>query len=62
MREGQMQVIVCRYKQAQLVQQVAGISSSLKLMEILQDEWYEIVWYDSREWERVERNEMSYNG
>lgn len=44
-----MQVIVCRYKQAQLVQQVAGISSSLKLMEILQDEWYEIVWYDSRE-------------
>lgn len=44
-----MQVIVCRYKQAQLVQQVAGISSSLKLMKILQDEWYEIVWYDSRE-------------
>ena len=32
-----MQVIVCRYKQAQLVQQVAGISSSLKLMKILQD-------------------------
>ena len=28
-----MQVIVCRYKQAQLVQQVAGISSSLKLMK-----------------------------
>lgn len=44
-----MQVIVCRYKQAQLVQQVAGISSSLKLMKILQDEWYEIVWHDSRE-------------
>lgn len=44
-----MQVIVCRYKQAQLVQQVAGISSSLKLMKILQDKWYEIVWYDSRE-------------
>lgn len=57
-----MQVIVCRYKQAQLVQQVAGISSSLKLMKILQDEWYEIVWHDSRESERVERNEMSYNG
>lgn len=44
-----MQVIVCRYKQAQLVQQVAGISSSLKSMKIFQDEWYEIVWYDSRE-------------
>ena len=49
MREGQMQVIVCRYKQAQLVQQVAGISSSLKLMKIFQDEWYGIVWYNSRE-------------